>query len=322
MPFAALPLVAGFLAWNALGLALLFGALRLAGLGVATALAVVLSPAAFENALGGQNGALTAMALAGGLLLAPRRPLLAGALFGLLTIKPQLGLLLPVCLLAARSWAAIAWTAAFAALYVGASLLFLGADAWQRYLDVTAPFMQGIMEAPFGLAFQMQMPSPYISARAAGAGLGLAYAAQAAATVGCIIAVAWAWRNRPSAARPLATALTLLLVPLATPYAHSYDLVCSAVGVAILAERAFREGAGPAERMALTLAWLWPGVAFMFGVLVMPGLGPLVMLPAVLVAMRRIHATPVIGRPSHANRGRRLRHFGPSRPPDHAAGRG
>ena len=47
----------------------------------------------------GQNGFYTAALLIGGLMCLDRRPVLAGVLFGILTIKPQLGLLLPVILL-------------------------------------------------------------------------------------------------------------------------------------------------------------------------------------------------------------------------------
>ena len=60
------------------------------------------------NAFFGQNGAFTAALLVGGLLAAPKRPILAGVLFGLLTVKPQLGILIPFCLLASRNWRAFA----------------------------------------------------------------------------------------------------------------------------------------------------------------------------------------------------------------------
>jgi hypothetical protein len=53
---------------------------------------------AFVNAMSGQNGFLTTALLGGGLLLLESRPVLAGALIGLLTVKPHLGLLLPFAL--------------------------------------------------------------------------------------------------------------------------------------------------------------------------------------------------------------------------------
>jgi hypothetical protein len=43
-----------------------------------------------------------------------RRPYLAGSLFGLMIFKPQLGLLLPVALIAGRQWRVFAAAAATA----------------------------------------------------------------------------------------------------------------------------------------------------------------------------------------------------------------
>lgn len=47
-----------------------------------------------------QNGFLSAGLFGGALVLLERRPVLAGALFGLLTYKPHLGLLVPIVLIA------------------------------------------------------------------------------------------------------------------------------------------------------------------------------------------------------------------------------
>ncbi len=62
--------------------------------------------AVFINAVGGQNSTWTAALSGSGLSLLERRPLLAGGLLGLLIYKPQLGLLIPVALLAGRHWRA------------------------------------------------------------------------------------------------------------------------------------------------------------------------------------------------------------------------
>lgn len=292
VPFASLPLLPGFAAWTAATLAFLGVVLRSAGLAPPAALAVVLSPAAVDNALAGQNGALTAAALAGGLLLAGRKPMAAGALLGLLTTKPQLGVLVPVCLLASRDWRGLAWTAAFGAFYATASLPFFGFEAWERYFSGTAPFMRSVMEAPFGLAFQLAMPTPFISARAAGAGLSAAYAVQAVAALACFAAAAWAWdRRRPPGARPAAVALALLLTPLATPYAHAYDLVAAAAALAILAQR---DTLTRPEFYVLGGAWIWPGLAFLVGASACPGFGPLFLAAAAVCAAVRVRRAAAV----------------------------
>lgn len=309
-PFAAMPLLPGFAAWTAATLAFLGFVLRRAGLALPMVLAVLLSPAAMENALAGQNGAVTAAALAGGLLLAGRQPIAAGALLGLLSVKPQVGVLVPVCLLASRDWRGLAWTAAFGVLYCTASLPLFGVEAWERYGAVTAPFMRSVMEASFGLAFQFSMPTPFISARAAGAELPAAYTVQAVATLACVALTAWAWgHRRPQEARPAAVALTLLLAPLATPYSHSYDLVGTAVALAILFREMPESEMPRPEFYAFCSAWLWPGIALKIGLSICPGLGPLFLIPAAACAAVRLFRTAA---PPHAAHGGSPRAVAPS----------
>ena len=61
-------------------------------------------PIVFNNALVGQNGFLTAALIGGTLYLMPMRPVLAGICLGLLSYKPQYGLLFPLVLIAASQW--------------------------------------------------------------------------------------------------------------------------------------------------------------------------------------------------------------------------
>ena len=62
--------------------------------------ALALAPACLINAVGGQNGFLTAALFLGAILLSTAGRSLAGVLFGLLTFKPHLGFVLPFVLLA------------------------------------------------------------------------------------------------------------------------------------------------------------------------------------------------------------------------------
>ena len=63
-------------------------------------------PMVFNNTLVGQNGFLTAALIGGTLYLLPVRPILAGICLGLLSYKPQYGLLFPIVLIAASQWRA------------------------------------------------------------------------------------------------------------------------------------------------------------------------------------------------------------------------
>ncbi len=105
-PLTRLSYVPALLAWVLLGAALCAWSLsRLVGWRMA-ALATVGTPAAFCNLVSRQNGYFTAVLLFWGLTLTERRPVSAGLLLGTLSFKPQLGVLLPVALVAGRHWRA------------------------------------------------------------------------------------------------------------------------------------------------------------------------------------------------------------------------
>ena len=106
-PFSLLPYWPALIVWTLSGFAIYAVVVlsRLApddrGVGL---LFLVLAPATMVNVIGGQNGFFTAALLLGALTLLDCRPLTAGLLLGLLTIKPQLGLLLPLSLVAIGAW--------------------------------------------------------------------------------------------------------------------------------------------------------------------------------------------------------------------------
>jgi len=89
---------------------------------------LALAPATLVNLLCGQTGAIAAALFFGGLWAMHARPLVAGVLFGLLTVKPQLGILLPVVLLLERRWATILTAIATTAALVGLSAWAFGSS--------------------------------------------------------------------------------------------------------------------------------------------------------------------------------------------------
>lgn len=269
VPAAALPLGAAYVAWLVLTHAGLWAALRSAGLAPAIAAAALLSPAVLEDILSGQNGAITGALLVAGLLLAPSRPWIAGIMFGLLTIKPQMGALLPFALLASRNWRAVAAAAATTAALVAASSIAFGAEAWIRFFVDTRVFMSEVLARPWSDSpSQRNFASPFFGFRALGAPDALAWALQgvvSAATVGLV----WSAWQKPRADPGLRLALTAALGVLAVPYSHNYDLVAFATGGAVLGARFLERGARPIEWAALGLAWSWPGV-----MILVPGVAP------------------------------------------------
>lgn len=252
-PFALLPILPAYLIWTFGTITLLHLAIRPLRLPPMLHIAALASPAVFTNALFGQNGALTAALLIGGLLAAPKRPILAGLLFGLLTVKPHLGILIPFCLIASRNWRAFASaTVTSLLLAVGTGLAF-GFEVWPLFVSETRALMTAIMEAPYPQHYHSNALTVFIMARSFGAGVDAAYVAQAAAAFVAIATAVWLWL--PSTMidhrrRALATA-TLAIV--ATPYGYTYDTIPMCVTVVYVFAVAERP-----QAVLLAFAWLFP----------------------------------------------------------------
>src|SRR6202049_2492362 len=128
---AALPYLAAVLVWLAVTLPAYLAAVRAI---MGERIGIVLGcafPGVIWNFSGGQNGFLTAALIGGMLANLPRRPLVSGIFLGLLTYKPQFGLLFPLVLALDGRWRVLAAAAATAALMVAAALISHGPDSWR-----------------------------------------------------------------------------------------------------------------------------------------------------------------------------------------------
>jgi hypothetical protein len=134
LPFGLLGLMGSYALFQGLTAALLAGALWYRPHGPHapgwTALAALACPAAAVNVVDGQCSFLITGLLVLGFRLLERRPVLAGCVLGLVSVKPQLGLMVPVALLAMRQWRGIFGAAMSCCLLVVASALVLGAGPW------------------------------------------------------------------------------------------------------------------------------------------------------------------------------------------------
>ena len=90
------------------------------------------APMVLTNVLDGQNGFLTAALIGGTLYLMPVRPILAGICLGLLSYKPQYGLLFPLVLIATSQWRTFFSAATTTLLMFLASWLAFGTESWHR----------------------------------------------------------------------------------------------------------------------------------------------------------------------------------------------
>src|SRR5581483_1453312 len=133
-PFGLLPYFPAYLLWCVLGVALyLLASTQLVRRNYLLFLAV--APGVAVCAFFGQNGFYTSALFLGGMMLLDRRPLLAGILFGILTVKPQIGYLLPIVLLLTGRWRTIAAACATAAALIAATTIWFGADIWVEYFE-------------------------------------------------------------------------------------------------------------------------------------------------------------------------------------------
>ncbi len=282
-PLAAIPYVPALLLWTGLGWFAFYAALRLALPNGRALLFALATPAVFINAVGGQNGTWTAALLGGGLGLLDRRPVLAGGLLGLLIYKPQIGILIPVALLAGRRGRAFAAAAATSVGLTLISFVWLGPDVYAAYMERMTLLRHLVLED--GTGVWHRMVSIFVAARRLGADVPTAYLVQAVSGAAAALAVVLIWYR--DASFGVRNAVLVIATCLATPYLQDYDLVFSALVVAWL----WQEPAAhrPSE---------WPLLAGASLFLVLPlcaallcratGLawGPLFILPLFVVAVR------------------------------------
>jgi hypothetical protein len=224
-------------------------------------------PAVLANAMVGQNGFFTASLMGGALHFMEKRPALSGVCLGLLTYKPQFGVLFPLALVAAQRWTVFLAAAAVAAAMALLSWLAFGLASWEAFfhwLPVTSKAFLSEGQANFG-----KLQSLYGLARALGGSEPLGWTLQALLTAATAAAVCWFWyRKKPFV---LQAALLGTGALLATPYVYLYDVVVLAVPVAFLVRAALADGFLPHEPWALLAAALlilfFPFVQFPVGFL-------------------------------------------------------
>ncbi|MBX7481296.1 glycosyltransferase family 87 protein [Qipengyuania qiaonensis] len=242
------------------------------------AVLVLASPALWLCVAHGQTSFLVAFLLGAGVLLVDRRPWLAGILFGLATIKPQMGLLVPVVLLASGQWRVIVGAGLASA---GLALLasgIAGLDTWNAWLATGDVARAALTEGQIGFA---KLQSTFSALRLMGVPDAIAIAVQIACSLGVASVLAFAgWRNGWSVGLG-ATMLAGTMV--ATPFVLDYDFVLLAFPLMFLATDGFR----PWERFLTAALFVAPLFARTTGLyLGVPLLAPLTLALFAVMATR------------------------------------
>ncbi len=211
-------------------------------------------PGAFANFMNGQNGFLAFSLLGGALISLESRPLLAGVLFGLLSYKPPMGVLVPIVLVASGRWRTFFAAAVTAIAFAGLSLVLFGAETWRAFFDALA-FTRHVLIENGEIQFY-SMQTVFAGARLLGAGIAAAYLAQIVAAAVAAAILVWIWRQ--DIQFELKAAALAAAIALAAPYMLYYDLVVLGLPIAWLALEGRRSGFLPFEKSLLVVAWLLP----------------------------------------------------------------
>ena len=194
------------------------------------------APWVLADLLAGQNGFLTATLIGLVLLNLERLPVLSGILLGLLSYKPQFGLLFPLALAMGGHWRAFILASLTTLFLIALSNAVFGPATFAAFLHVLPQTAQTLLDK--GAVGWSKLQSIYGFVRWLGLSSAAGWTAQGALTLASAVAVALLWRG--SAAQTLKAAGLAAAALLATPYVFFYDLPVLAVAIAFLyRDRAF-----------------------------------------------------------------------------------
>lgn len=202
------------------------------------------------------------------------RPVLAGFLIAMLSLKPQLGILIPFALAAGGYWRVILWSSVWVFIVHAAATVVVGMDYWMH-------FFEGILRAAEGLEHgetnRGRMVSFYAFMRFVGFAHSISIAGQWLVTALLAAGLFLLWK-RPTAPFDLKAAALCIAIPLATPYSFTYELTLSVPAVIFMV----RSGIGGTtfDRVLLGTLIFGPAATWALGsaISVTPLYAPLLLL--------------------------------------------
>jgi len=268
-PFGLLAYLPALLVWSLFGLAMLALGARRFGFGWAETVVLLASPASFACLHYGQTGNAAAGLLLVALSARAGRDLPAIASAAILTVKPQVGFLLPLVWIGQRRWGLIAATALAAMGLLAFSIAVFGVAAWHDYLTLSAPTLSELERHGSG-PFMVMIPSLFMALRLGGMDGDVALLVHAlfalvifALLIRRFVQATDQWRR---------VALVLVATSLMTPYMHMYDLSILAVAGLLLARGQQQRTGNRFYSVAglVLVAWLAPYLVYVLGLQGMP----------------------------------------------------
>jgi len=302
LPFGLLPYFWAYIAWSAANIiaGIIAGAAVLRRYWMPVV--AILAPLTWLNIFAGQNGGIFAAFMLGGLGLINRSPVTAGILFGIMSLKPQFGILIPIALAAGRYWTCLfAMISCAIGLAVLAYLMF-GISPWLEFValltkaisakdefSAIAPALEITTDGSQSEVLWLRSVTIFAMARLVGLGPTDAIILQALSALLVIGIVIYSWYNQ----KTLELRATILGIGtlLATPRAMIYDLSFLMVPMFFALGRLAHANSRLPDWVFLALLWLCPAAGFFIFEVARFQIWPILLWAAILYCMMR-YSTP------------------------------
>jgi hypothetical protein len=235
---------------------------------LAAVYAIILRPAAvirsltpvpvLFNFLLGHTGFLTAGLIGLALAFVERQPWLSGIFLGLLTYKPQFGILFPFVLLASRNWRALLSATATSVMFAATAAIAFGYQVWPSFIGALVERASSLNQDQ---GLNVPLASVFGFLRSAGVSTHISWIVQLAITAIVAVTVCALWA-RPISHSLKAAALCVGSL-IASPHAISYDFCILSIAVAFLVKDGMSRGFLPGERVVMLICWA--GLILMMG---------------------------------------------------------
>jgi hypothetical protein len=293
-PFGWLPYFPALIAWFASGVLAFYLAGRRELADIRLLAVLLVSPAVLLCVISGQSSLLTTAGLLAIFAWLDKRPVIAGVLIGLLTVKPQLGVLFPIALIASGRWRVFGAAALTALALLAASTALGGVEGWHNYIAKALPLQREVLADAAGTAMPYHA-TIFMNVRGL-VGNRIGEAIQLAFTIAAVVSVAAAFRYRRNSDPRLLRALFFACTLSASPYMGVYDLLPLTFAAVVLLADGELDATG--RRLAQLVFWA-PALQLLFGNLQLPGPG--FIAPAFAVYLLARLFAPAARRASEAN---------------------
>ncbi len=278
-----IPLIPGYFLWMLVVFGVSVLVLRGAGLSWQVVIFGLLGPPMWRGLAIGQYAPLAGALVVAGLLTARRAPVRAGIALAFATLKPHLGILVPIVWVAQRRRTAFCVAAVGTVGLAAVSTASLGPGIWPAFLHGSATSARMLVETPTPTGYPLNAASVFWMARSFGASVALSYAVQAIAAIFAVFAV-WKAARHGTEAETATAAVAICMILLVPPYLYASDLVGYSIVIAMIAEQ---QSAGPLP----IFLWLCPGVSEVFTYVTGKAVLPVAFVVTALVAWRQFRAS-------------------------------